>query len=57
METLGARPFMASFIEFEKSVQEPIFDELTQVHNLEGADNEYIANMTTTAKPNHRDSV
>jgi hypothetical protein len=57
METLERKPFMANFIEIEEPIQEPEFDELTQVHKLEGSNDEYIANMTTTAIPHHRDTV
>lgn len=51
------KPFMMNFIERQQPVREPEYNDLTQLHNLEGRSRENIASFTTTAIPNHRDTV
>ena len=50
-------PAMMRFRKMEKQVAEPRYDRLTQTHELNGAPIDHIANFTTTAIPNYRDTA
>jgi len=56
-ENISATPFMMNFIIKEKSLKEPKYDPNTQLHQLVGTRKDNLANMTTTAIPNHRDTA
>lgn len=50
-------PVMMHFLKKEISISEPTYDRKNQVHNLNRKPKDYLANMTTTAIPNHRDTA
>lgn len=50
-------PVMMHFLQKEKGIAEPKFNRSTQTHELKGEPMDYVANMTTTAIPNHRDTA
>lgn len=51
------KPFMMHFIERQEKAKEPKYNAGTQLHSLVGKTKENIANFTTTAIPNHRDTA
>lgn len=50
-------PAMMHFRKTERPVAEPRYNRDTQTHELTGTPIDHIANFTTTAIPNHRDTA
>lgn len=50
-------PMLMHFLKKEDGVVEPKYNGRNQTHELKGKATDYIASMTTTAIPNHRDTA